>query len=315
MTPWAAKWAACWLEPHWRSIVVPGTLSGQPAASTALRPTLSPCSPTCITQPITTSSTVPGSMPVRSTSAFRVSAARSTGCQSLSCPLRLPSGVRTASMITAFVTARTVALLLPGGTGGGRPVTPGRPDRRRHGARRCSSSSSHIAKCRCTARRYVTFISRHSARPRRVSSTVTERWSTSPPSRRTTQPSSSSRSSRRLRLERTRRSSDASSLGRADPPQRCSAASTSNHPSDRSHSARRSVSIARSSAAATDCSSRHAETLVASSRATSAESRSRECRSGRRQRRPLLGREGERIVDPGAARRAGRGTSSRTSGR
>ena len=25
MTPWAAKWAACWLEPHWRSMVVPGT--------------------------------------------------------------------------------------------------------------------------------------------------------------------------------------------------------------------------------------------------------------------------------------------------
>ena len=44
----------------------------------------------------------------------------------------------------------------------------------------------------------------------------------------------------------------ASSLGRADPPQRCSAASTSNQPSDRSHSARRSASIARSSAAATD---------------------------------------------------------------
>ena len=24
MTPWAAKWAACWLDPHWRSTVVPG---------------------------------------------------------------------------------------------------------------------------------------------------------------------------------------------------------------------------------------------------------------------------------------------------
>ena len=30
MTPWAAKWAACWLEPHCRSTVVPGTVSGQP---------------------------------------------------------------------------------------------------------------------------------------------------------------------------------------------------------------------------------------------------------------------------------------------
>ena len=71
---------------------------------------LTPCSPTCITQPITTSSTTPGSMPVRSTSAFSVSAARSTGCQSLSLPLRLPSGVRTASTITAVVIG---ASLLP----------------------------------------------------------------------------------------------------------------------------------------------------------------------------------------------------------
>src|SRR3954453_7481996 len=101
MTPWAAKWAACWLEPHWRSMVVPGTSSGQPAASTALRPTLTACSPTCMTQPMTTSSTMPGSMPVRSISAVSVSAARSTGCQSLSLPLRRPSGVRIASTITA----------------------------------------------------------------------------------------------------------------------------------------------------------------------------------------------------------------------
>ena len=40
MTPWAAKCAACWLEPHWRSTVVAGTDSGHPAASTALRATL-----------------------------------------------------------------------------------------------------------------------------------------------------------------------------------------------------------------------------------------------------------------------------------
>ena len=36
-TPCAAKCAACWLDPHCRSIVVPGTCSGKPAASTALR--------------------------------------------------------------------------------------------------------------------------------------------------------------------------------------------------------------------------------------------------------------------------------------
>ena len=40
MTPWAAKWSACWDEPHCRSTVVAGTDSGQPAASTALRPML-----------------------------------------------------------------------------------------------------------------------------------------------------------------------------------------------------------------------------------------------------------------------------------
>jgi hypothetical protein len=28
MTAWAAKWMACWEEPHWRSTAVPGTCSG-----------------------------------------------------------------------------------------------------------------------------------------------------------------------------------------------------------------------------------------------------------------------------------------------
>ncbi len=60
MTPCAAKCIDCWLEPHWRSTVVAGTDSGQPAASTALRPMLSDCSPTCITQPMITSSTSRG---------------------------------------------------------------------------------------------------------------------------------------------------------------------------------------------------------------------------------------------------------------
>ena len=101
MTPWAAKWAACWDEPHWRSTVVPGTVSGQPAASTALRAMLTLCSPTCMTQPMTTSSTTAGSIPVRSASALRVSAARSTGCHSLRRPLRRPRGVRIVSTMTA----------------------------------------------------------------------------------------------------------------------------------------------------------------------------------------------------------------------
>ena len=36
-TPCAAKLIACWLLPHWRSTVVPGTVSGNPAPSSALR--------------------------------------------------------------------------------------------------------------------------------------------------------------------------------------------------------------------------------------------------------------------------------------
>ena len=34
-TPWAAKCTACCEEPHWRSMVTPGTSSGSPAASQA----------------------------------------------------------------------------------------------------------------------------------------------------------------------------------------------------------------------------------------------------------------------------------------
>ena len=89
-------------------------ISGQPAASTALRATFAACSPTCITQPITTSSTVAGSMPVRSISAFNVSAARSTGCQSLSRPFRRPSGVRMTSTMTAVGMAAVCSLPAPG---------------------------------------------------------------------------------------------------------------------------------------------------------------------------------------------------------
>ena len=57
-------------------------------------------SPTCETQPQTTSSTISGSMPARSTSALSTSADRSAACMSDSPPLRLPTGVRTASTIT-----------------------------------------------------------------------------------------------------------------------------------------------------------------------------------------------------------------------
>ena len=42
---------ACWLLPHWRSTVVPGTVSGNPAPSRALRAMLTAWSPTWVTAP------------------------------------------------------------------------------------------------------------------------------------------------------------------------------------------------------------------------------------------------------------------------
>ena len=62
----AAKFTACWAEPHWRSTVVAGVSIGRPAWSQALRPTLNICSPYCWTQPLMTSSTSEASIPARS---------------------------------------------------------------------------------------------------------------------------------------------------------------------------------------------------------------------------------------------------------
>src|SRR3954463_10279178 len=117
----AAKATACWEEPHCRSIVVPGTVSGQPAASGALRPMLKVCSPTWLTQPQNTSSTIAGSMPDRSASAVRTCAERSTACTPDSPPPRLPTGVRTAAQMTA---SRMDELPSRDGYLGGRPTAP-----------------------------------------------------------------------------------------------------------------------------------------------------------------------------------------------
>src|SRR5215218_7940109 len=102
-TPWAAKLIACWLLPHWRSTVVPGTDSGKPAPSSALRVMFAAWSPSCVTAPAMTSSICAGSTPVRVTSSFRLWASRSTGRTSCSAPpaLPFPTGVRTAPTITA----------------------------------------------------------------------------------------------------------------------------------------------------------------------------------------------------------------------
>jgi hypothetical protein len=97
---WIAEAAlnAVWSDdPHCLSTVVAHTVSGQPATSTAPRPTFSACSPTCVTHPICTSSISPGSTSIRATSPFRTCAASSSARISESEPFRLPIGERMAS--------------------------------------------------------------------------------------------------------------------------------------------------------------------------------------------------------------------------
>ena len=57
MTAWAAKWAACWEEPHWRSSVTPGISSGRPELMMLVRARLNVWGPIWETQPKITSST------------------------------------------------------------------------------------------------------------------------------------------------------------------------------------------------------------------------------------------------------------------
>ena len=97
----------CIDEPHCRSTVVPGTESGQPATSAAIRPMFQPCSPTCETQPICTSSTSAGSSPLRSTSAFSTWPASSSARSEASVPFRFPIGERTASTMKASARSTT----------------------------------------------------------------------------------------------------------------------------------------------------------------------------------------------------------------
>ena len=100
-TAWAAKCTACCEEPHCRSTVTPGTDSGSPAASQAVRAMSPACGPTVSTQPKTTSSTSAGSIPVRASRAAMTCAPRSAGCAAARPPPRRPTGVRTASMMYA----------------------------------------------------------------------------------------------------------------------------------------------------------------------------------------------------------------------
>src|SRR5947199_174164 len=101
MTSMAARLNACRPDAHIRFTLVPGTDSGNPAISGARRAMFRPCSSTWVTHPSTTSSTIFGSIPVRSARARRTNAARSSGRQSFREPPRFPIGVRTAPTITA----------------------------------------------------------------------------------------------------------------------------------------------------------------------------------------------------------------------
>jgi hypothetical protein len=73
-------------EPQSRFTVCPGTVTGSPASRLAMRPTLRLSSPAWLAQPKITSSTVDGSIPVRSTSARTTVAARSSGRTEASAP-------------------------------------------------------------------------------------------------------------------------------------------------------------------------------------------------------------------------------------
>ena len=89
--------------PHSRFTVCPGTETGSPASSSAMRPTLRLSSPAWLAHPKITSSTTDGSIPVRCTIARTTVAARSSGRTEASAPPKRPTGVRTASRMYASV--------------------------------------------------------------------------------------------------------------------------------------------------------------------------------------------------------------------
>ena len=75
----AAWFTASRPDAHSRFTVTPGTSTGRPASSSAMRATLRLSSPAAFVQPNTTSSTSPTGSPVRSTAASMARAARSSG--------------------------------------------------------------------------------------------------------------------------------------------------------------------------------------------------------------------------------------------
>ena len=96
-TACAAKCTACCDEPHCRSTVTPGTVSGRPATRAQVRAMSPAWAPMVSAQPKMTSSMAAGSTPVRSTSERMTCAPRSAGCVLARPPRRRPTGVRIAS--------------------------------------------------------------------------------------------------------------------------------------------------------------------------------------------------------------------------
>src|SRR5690625_2351848 len=95
-----AKCTACWLEPHCRSSVTPGTSVGNPASKAAVLATFIACSFICVTQPMITSSTASFATSDRSIKSFNTSANNSSGRVFAKAPFLLATAERQPSTIT-----------------------------------------------------------------------------------------------------------------------------------------------------------------------------------------------------------------------
>src|SRR6202045_2250845 len=96
-------------------MVTPGTLSGRPADSHAVRPMSTDCGPIWETHPMMTSSIAEGSAAVLAISSVSTCAPRSAGCTPARPPFRLPTGVRPAPTMYASDTTTAPPLGHPDG--------------------------------------------------------------------------------------------------------------------------------------------------------------------------------------------------------
>ena len=102
----AAPPTASMPEPQSRLTVTPGTVSGRPASSDAMRATLRLSSPAWLAQPNWTSSTAAQSTPaLRAIRAAMGTAPRSSGRTAASAPPKRPMGVLCPSQMKASVMA------------------------------------------------------------------------------------------------------------------------------------------------------------------------------------------------------------------